>query len=41
MIKWGALILLMVVGAVVASADNPFGEPSSFIDPLSAEVKNF
>ena len=31
----GALILLMVVGAVVASANNPFGEPSSFIDPLS------
>jgi len=31
----GALIPLTVVGVVVASADNPFGEPSSFIDPLS------
>ena len=29
------LSLKLPLGAVTASTDNPFGEPSSFIDPLA------
>jgi hypothetical protein len=30
-----SFLIFIHSGAVVASADNPFGEPSSFIDPLA------